>query len=192
MQQKKKMNGRKSDYFVPNDYKKSTAIAPSNNRLVHVTPQFIPLHQRLRMRNKKPLPISALVPSRRGRGIVLLLAPGGFNLVRDDAAHEADEVGLHVLDLVIIEAVEGSLHGVLEVVLVLGRDDVHLGEHEGGVGGAQLEHGGGRVGGGDCGAEVVLFAEEVVAEPIVHCRHFDGFFCESWVVVCWMVVLVVL
>lgn len=146
------------------------------------------------MRDKQPLPVGALVPSRRGRGIVLLLAPGRANLVRDDAAHEADEVGAHVFELVLVEAVEGRLHGVLEVVLVLGRDDVHLGEHEGGVGGAQLEHGGGGVGGGDCGAEVVLFAEEVVAEPIVHCRHFDGLFCggESWVVVGWMVVMFVL
>lgn len=125
------------------------------------------------MSNKQPLAVGALVPSRRGRGIVLFLALGRLDLVGDDAAHEADEVGLHVLGVELVEAVKGRAQGVLEGVLVLGRDDFHLGEHEGGVGGAHLEDGGGGVGGGDGGAEVALLAEEVVAEPVVHCRH-DG------------------
>lgn len=126
---------------------------------------------RLRMSNKQPLSIRALVPSRRGGGIVLFLALGRLDLVGDDAAHEADEVGLHVLGLEVVEAVKGRAHGVLEAVLVLGRDDFHLGEHEGGVGGAELEHGGRGIGGGDGRAEIALLAEEVLAEPVVHCRH---------------------
>lgn len=133
------------------------------------------------MGNKQPLPIGALIPSRRSRGTILFLALLRLDFVCDDAAHEADEVRAHVLELVVVEAVKGRLHGVFEGVFVLGAYDVHLGEQEGGVWGAELEDRGGGIGGGDCGAEVVLFAKEVLADPVVHCRHGEG---DLW----WLVV----
>lgn len=123
------------------------------------------------MSNEQPLSVGALVPSRRSRSIVLFLALGRADLVGDDAAHEADEVRLHVFGFEVVEAVERRAHGVLEGVFVFGRENVHFGEQEGRVGGAELEDGGGGIGGGDGGAEVALLAEEVVADPVVHCRH---------------------
>lgn len=77
---------------------------------------------RLRMSNEQPFSIGALIPGRRGRSVVLFLAPGRADLVRDDAAHEADEVRLHVLGVEVVEAVERRAHGVLEAVLVFGGD----------------------------------------------------------------------